>query len=155
MQSMDFFNGKVVVVTGGTDGIGKALVEQLLNAGARVSTCGRKQDKIYQLQKEFPNSPLHCMVTDVSSENDCRLFIERTCSAFGGIDILINNAGISMRALMKDASIEVIRNVMDINFFGTVYCTRFAPYRNDGRRCPCDVGLPWFYYFQHQTCCVE
>lgn len=126
MQTNDFFSGKVVVVTGGTDGIGKALVEQLLLAGARVSTCGRKQDKIYQLQKEYPNSSLHCMVTDVSSENDCRLFIERTCSVFGGIDILINNAGISMRALMKDASIEVIRNVMDINFFGTVYCTRYA-----------------------------
>lgn len=123
---MIFFSGKVVVVTGGTDGIGKALVEQLLRSGARVSTCGRKQDKIYQLQKEYPSSALHCMVTDVSSENDCRLFIERTCEVFGGIDILINNAGISMRALMKDATIEVIRHVMDINFFGTVYCTRYA-----------------------------
>jgi short-subunit dehydrogenase len=126
MHTNDFFSDKVVVVTGGTDGIGKALVEQLLRSGARVSTCGRKQNKIYQLQKEYPSSALHCMVTDVSSENDCRLFIERTCKIFGGIDILINNAGISMRALMKDASIEVIRHVMDINFFGTVYCTRYA-----------------------------
>jgi short-subunit dehydrogenase len=45
---------------------------------------------------------------------------------FGGIDILINNAGISMRALFKDSSVDVIRNVMEINFFGAVYCTRFA-----------------------------
>jgi short-subunit dehydrogenase len=126
MHTNDFFSDKVVVVTGGTDGIGKALVKQLLGSGARVSTCGRKQNKIYQLQKEYPSSALHCMVTDVSSENDCRLFIERTCEIFGGIDILINNAGISMRALMKVASIEVIRHVMDINFFGTVYCTRYA-----------------------------
>ncbi|MBM3414815.1 MAG: SDR family oxidoreductase [Bacteroidetes bacterium] len=126
MQTNDFFKEKVVVVTGGTDGIGKAMVEQLLRAGARVSTCGRNQDKIYQLQKENSNSALYCMVTDVSCENDCRLFIERTCAVFGGVDILINNAGISMRALMKEATVEVIRNVMDINFFGTVYCTRYA-----------------------------
>jgi short-subunit dehydrogenase len=45
---------------------------------------------------------------------------------FGGIDILINNAGISMRSELKDASVDVIRKVMDINFFGAVYCTRFA-----------------------------
>ena len=126
MQTSNFFRGKVVVVTGGTDGIGKAMVEQLLREGARVSTCGRNQDKIYQLQKEYPSSALHCMVTDVSSENDCRLFIERTCAVFGEVDILINNAGISMRALMKEATTEVIRNVMDINFFGTVYCTHYA-----------------------------
>ncbi|MBM3412221.1 MAG: SDR family oxidoreductase [Bacteroidetes bacterium] len=126
METNDFFRGKVVVVTGGTDGIGKALVEQLLGFGARVSTCGRNQDKIYQLQKVNPSSALHCMVTDVSRENDCRLFIERTCAVFGGIDVLINNAGISMRALMKETAVEVIRNVMDINFFGTVYCTRYA-----------------------------
>jgi len=66
------------------------------------------------------------MVADVSSENDCRRFIEMTINMFGGIDILINNAGISMRAPLKDASLEVIRKVMEINFFGTVYCTKFA-----------------------------
>jgi short-subunit dehydrogenase len=49
-----------------------------------------------------------------------------TIKTFGGIDILINNAGISMRSLLKDASTEVIRKVMEINFFGSVYCTRYA-----------------------------
>src|SRR5439155_4758930 len=51
---------------------------------------------------------------------------ESTITVFGGIDILINNAGISMRAELKDASVDVIRKVMDVNFFGAVYCTRFA-----------------------------
>jgi short-subunit dehydrogenase len=122
----NFFKDKVVVVTGGTDGIGKALVEELLQEGAKVATCGRDHDKLYRLQSSFPSSPLHTMVADVSSENDCRRFIETTTKFFGGVDILINNAGISMRALFKDATTEVIRKVMDINFFGMVYCTKYA-----------------------------
>jgi short-subunit dehydrogenase len=121
-----YFKDKVVVVTGGTDGIGKALVEELLQAGAKVATCGRDHDKLYRLQSTFPSSPLHTMVADVSSENDCRRFIETTIKFFGGVDVLINNAGISMRALLKDASTEVMRRVMDINFFGMVYCTKYA-----------------------------
>ena len=121
-----YFKDKVVVVTGGTDGIGKALVDALLTIGAKVATCGRNHDKLYQLQSEYPSANLHTMVADVSSENDCRRFIETTIKVFGGIDVLINNAGISMRALLKDVSTEVLRKVMDINFFGTVYCTKYA-----------------------------
>ncbi len=122
----DYFKDKVVVVTGGTDGIGAALVHLLLAKGAKVATCGRNHDKLYQLQAQFPSYPLHPIVADVSNENDCRNFIESTIAVFGGIDILINNAGISMRALLKDASLEVIRNVMEINFFGALYCTKLA-----------------------------
>lgn len=121
-----YFANKVVVVTGGTDGIGKALVDQLLRAGAKVATCGRNHDKLYALQSEFPSFPLHTLVADVSSENDCRRFIETTLKVYGSIDILINNAGISMRALLKEADTEVLRKVMDINFFGSVYCTKYA-----------------------------
>src|ERR1700754_3126014 len=116
-----YFKDKVVVVTGGTDGIGKAMVDELLQDGAKVATCGRDHDKLYQLQASYPSSPLHTMVADVSSENDCRRFIESTVKVFGSIDILVNNAGISMRALLKDASTEVLEKVMDINFFGSVY----------------------------------
>ncbi len=122
----DFFKNKIVVVTGGTGGIGAALVHLLLTKGARVATCGRNHDKLYRLQSEYPSYPLHTIVADVSNENDCRHFIQTTINVFGGIDVLINNAGISMRALLKDATTEVIRNVMEINFFGAVYCTKFA-----------------------------
>ena len=121
-----YFHNKVVVVTGGTDGIGKALVNALLEMGAKVATCGRNHDKLYQLQSEHPSAALHTMVADVTSENDCRRFIETTIKFFGGVDILINNAGISMRALMKETSMDTMRKVMDINFFGAVYCTRYA-----------------------------
>ena len=122
----EYFKDKVVVVTGGTDGIGKALVDALLNIGAKVATCGRNHDKLYSLQAEYPSAHLHTMVADVSSENDCRHFMETTIKVFGGIDILINNAGISMRALLKETNTEVIHKVMDINFYGTVNCTRYA-----------------------------
>src|SRR5215467_16081636 len=101
----NFFNDKVVAVTGGSEGIGKALVEALLQKGAKVSTCGRNHDKLYKLQTDFAPYPLHVTVTDVSNENDCRRFIELTEKTFGGIDILINNAGISMRAEIKDVSV--------------------------------------------------
>lgn len=120
------FRDKVVVITGGTDGIGRALVDKFLMDGAKVATCGRDHDKLYSLQSNYPSSPLHTMVADVSNENDCRRFIETTTKFFGGIDILINNAGISMRALLKDTQIDVIKKVMDINFFGAVYCTKYA-----------------------------
>ena len=66
------------------------------------------------------------MVCDVSKEQECKRFIDSTIETFGGIDILINNAGISMRSLFMDADVDVIRRVMDVNFFGAVYCTKFA-----------------------------
>jgi len=122
----DFFKNKVVAITGGSEGIGKAMVDLLLAKGAKVATCGRNHDKLYDLQSEYPSYPLHTVVTDVGNENDCRHFIQSTINVFGGIDVLINNAGISMRALLKDASTEVLRNVMNVNFFGAVYCTKFA-----------------------------
>ena len=121
-----YFKDKVVVVTGGTDGIGRALVHLLLNMGTKVATCGRNHDKLYQLQAEYPSAFLHTMVADVSNENDCRRFMETTIKSFGAIDILINNAGVSMRALLKETNTEVIKKVMDINFYGTVYCTKYA-----------------------------
>ncbi len=121
-----FFENKVVAVTGGTDGIGRALIDLLVFLGARVATCGRNHDKLYNLQKDYANVLLHAVVCDVSQETDCKKFIDSTVEIFGGIDILINNAGVSMRALVKDADSDVIRKVMDVNFFGSVYCTKFA-----------------------------
>ena len=121
-----FFKNKVVAVTGGSDGIGKALVDSLIEMGAKVATCGRNQDKLYDLHVKYSNAPLHSIVADVSNLNDCKNFINSTISTFGGIDILINNAGISMRALIKDADVEVLKKVMDINYYGTVYCTKLA-----------------------------
>jgi short-subunit dehydrogenase len=123
---MSFFQDKVVVITGGSDGIGKALIETLIPLGAKVATCGRSHDKLYKLQMEYSHVMLHAVACDVSKEGECRRFIESTIETFGRIDVLINNAGISMRALFVDCDIEVTRKVMEINFLGAVYCTKFA-----------------------------
>lgn len=122
----EHFTNKVVVVTGGTEGIGRALVYELLSRGAKVATCSRNHDKLYKLQADYPSYPLHTVVADVSNENDCRHFIESTIKVFGDIDVLINNAGISMRGLFHQTSLDVIRKVMEINFFGAVHCTHYA-----------------------------
>lgn len=123
---MSFFQNKVIVITGGSEGIGKAIIEALIPLGAKVATCARNHDKLYQLQMNYAGSMLHAVACDVSKEQDCKRFIESTIKTFGGIDILINNAGISMRALVKDVDLDVMRKVMDINFFGAVYCTKLA-----------------------------
>ncbi|MES2374360.1 MAG: SDR family oxidoreductase [Bacteroidota bacterium] len=126
---MPIFQNKVVVVTGGSEGIGKALVDAFLHAGAKVATCGRNYDKLYHLQSSHPAKPLLVHTADVAKETDCRNFIDAVIKEFGTIDILINNAGISMRATFAEAELDTIRKVMDINFWGTVYCTKFAlPY---------------------------
>jgi short-subunit dehydrogenase len=122
----EFFKNKVIVITGGSDGIGKALVDLSISMGAKVATCGRSQEKLYDLQRLHSGKPLHTIVADVSSYNDCKNFIDSTIQVFGCIDILINNAGISMRALFKDLDVEVIQKVMGINFYGTLYCTKLA-----------------------------
>jgi NADP-dependent 3-hydroxy acid dehydrogenase YdfG len=132
---MSIFQNKVVVVTGGSEGIGKALVDSFLHAGAKVATCGRNYDKLYQLQSSHPAKPLLIHTADVSKESDCKNFIDASGQRIWHVDILINNAGISMRATFAEAELDTIRKVMDINFWGTVYCTKFAlPYitKNQG-----------------------
>lgn len=123
---MSYFKDKVIVITGGSDGIGKAMVEYFLGEGAKVATCGRNHDKLYQLELNHATELLHTLTCDVSKEADCQRFIESTIKTFGKIDILINNAGISMRALFNETSADVLKTVMDINFWGAVYCTKFA-----------------------------
>lgn len=121
-----FFRDKVVVITGGSEGIGRGLIDMLIPLGAKIATCGRNQDKLYNLQVQYSGHMLHTMVADVSKWNDCEHFIKSTIDTFGGIDILINNAGISHRGLLLDTDVSVIRKVMEVNFFGALHCTKLA-----------------------------
>ncbi len=115
---------KVIVITGGSSGIGKALVDLSLARGAKVAVCARNLAKLESQFKAGDN--LFCFKADVSNEADCESFIKAAYSKWGGIDVLINNAGISMRALFDEAQLSVIKELMDINFWGSVYCTKFA-----------------------------
>jgi short-subunit dehydrogenase len=121
-----FVKNKVVVITGASSGIGRALAKDFASKGARLSLAARRLDLLEQLKSELPDSEILIKKTDVSNENDCKELIDETIKRFGQIDILINNAGISMRAIFEDVDLNVIRQLMDINFFGTVYCSKYA-----------------------------
>jgi dehydrogenase/reductase SDR family member 7B len=122
---------KVVIITGASSGIGKALAVELAAAGAKVVIAARNNDKLNDLKNSLLNRnfEVYAVQADVSKEEDCKRLIAETINKYGTIDILINNAGVSMRALFEDVDLNVIRQLMDINFWGTVYCTKFAlPY---------------------------
>lgn len=121
-----YFRNKVIIISGASSGIGKALANRMLQQGAMVAVCGRNQGSLDSLQAEINSPNLLCIQADVSIESDCATFIEATISKFKRIDILINNAGISMRALFEEVDLNVLRQSMDINFWGTVYCCKYA-----------------------------
>lgn len=122
---------KVVIVTGASSGIGKALVYELARQGAKIAMAARNLDELLSIEKELSaqGNEVISIRTDVTKEFACKELVEQTFARFGRIDVLINNAGISMRALFEDIDLNVIRKVMDVNFWGTVYCTKYAlPY---------------------------
>ena len=122
---------KVVIITGASSGIGKALAISIAKLGAKVVLAARNMLLIEDISSALNAEGFNTMVVkvDVSVEADCKLLIENTIQKYGKIDILINNAGISMRAMFEDVNLEVIRKLMDVNFWGTVYCTKYAlPY---------------------------
>ena len=123
-----YFRDKVVIVTGASSGIGLASAKLFGSYGARVVMAARSIEKMLALAPEVSSDPdkVLCVKTDVSVEEDCRHLVEVTVERFGGVDILVNNAGVSMRAMFKDLDLKVIHTLMDVNFWGTVYCTKYA-----------------------------
>ena len=120
---------KVVIITGASSGIGKSLAVVFAKAGANVVVAARNMEKLIQLKEELKDFNVLPIQTDVSKEADCKRLIDEAIRHYGTIDILINNAGISMRAIFEEVDLNVIRQLMDINFWGTVYCTKYAiPY---------------------------
>ncbi|OQA90879.1 MAG: putative oxidoreductase [Bacteroidetes bacterium ADurb.Bin234] len=126
-----YFKNKVVVITGASSGIGRACAIQFAKEGAHVVIAARSKDKLELTEKEIlsMSGAVLSVKADVSSEDECKNLIHKTIDKFGKIDILINNAGISMRAMFEDVQTDVIKKLMDINFYGMLYCTKYAlPY---------------------------
>ncbi len=119
---------KVVIITGGGSGIGKACASTFLARGYRVVISGRRLEKLQEVIAEFNPSSEHILAVqaDVSIEEDGKRIIDETLAKFGRIDVLINNAGISMRALFEEMDLTVLKRLMDTNFWGAVYCTKYA-----------------------------
>jgi len=118
---------KVVVITGASSGIGLALALQALEEGAFVAVCARNCTSLIEANsKEIEEGRFLVMSVDVSNEIACKQFIDAVINKWQKIDVLINNAGISMRSLLAETEISVLNELMNINFWGTVYCTKYA-----------------------------
>ncbi|MBT1705465.1 SDR family oxidoreductase [Chryseosolibacter indicus] len=119
---------KVVIITGGTSGIGKAMAYEFGAKGSKVLITGRNVVELEKTVSELKaqNITAHGFKADVSIEEDNRLMAEEAIKVFGRIDVLINNAGISMRALFDDVDLKVVKQVMDINFYGVLYATKYC-----------------------------
>lgn len=125
------FDNQVVLITGASSGIGKALVFEFARRGAKISAGARSMNQLEEIQSILfsEGKEILTVKTDVSIESDCKNLVQKTIEKFGRIDVLVNNAGISMRALFDELDLDVVKKVMDVNFWGTVYCSKYAlPY---------------------------
>lgn len=119
---------KVVLITGGTSGIGRACAVAFGQAGARVVVTGRDEARLQETARELARLHIQChpVRADVGVAADSERAVQETIAIFGRLDVLLNNAGISMRARFQDVDLAVIQQLMQTNFFGTVYATKFA-----------------------------
>jgi len=130
-SNLHTFNGKVVIITGASSGIGKACAFEFADNGATVVLAARRENELKKIEEEIKMQGGDAMSvkTDVRNIEDCKMLITKTLEKYKKIDVLINNAGISMRASFEDLDLSVIKELMDTNFYGAVYCTKFAlPY---------------------------
>ncbi len=125
---MDLKN-KTVIITGASSGIGRSCAEEFAKRGANLVLGARQYVTLCEIaqgletQYDIKAIAFQC---DVSNEEECKGLIDQALITFSRIDVLINNAGISMRALFADVDLQVLRNLMDVNFWGAVYCTKYA-----------------------------
>ena len=119
------------MVTGASSGIGEALARECAVQGANVVLGARSLQKLQLIVGDIRSKggeAIYCAV-DVTKPEECRNLIDTAVGEYGGVDVLICNAGLSMRALFDDVDLEVLHRLMDVNFWGTVYCTKYAlPY---------------------------
>ena len=118
--------GKAVIITGGSSGIGKALGEVFGRQGSKVLITGRNKAELDEAVQELLRKGIDvagCQA-DVSVEADNQRMASEAIRLFGKIDILINNAGITMRSLFEEVDLDVVKKVMDINFYGVLYATK-------------------------------
>jgi len=119
---------KVVIITGGSSGIGRALAAEFGSHGSKILVTGRNREQLESTVRELKSKGINIegFVSDVSMEEDNKKMAQECIRKFGTIDVLINNAGISMRALFEECDLDVVKKVMDINFYGVLYATKYC-----------------------------
>jgi short-subunit dehydrogenase len=125
------FVNKVVIVTGASSGIGEAIAREFAGNGSKVVLAARSEESLAKIVSQIISEGFEAsyIKTDVTIEEDCRKMVEFTVNKYGTLDILINNAGISMRALFTEVDLSVLHSLMNVNFWGTVHCTKYSlPY---------------------------
>jgi NAD(P)-dependent dehydrogenase (short-subunit alcohol dehydrogenase family) len=123
------FDRKVVVVTGGCAGIGRALAMRLAQAGARLVIFDLEQqalDSLVQHLADHHNAEALGVLCDVADSDAVERAIKLTVERFGGIDVLVNNAGITHRSSFADTELAVFQRIMAVNYFGALHCTKAA-----------------------------
>lgn len=127
-------NNKIDLVTGGTSGIGKEIVIELLSKGCKVITCySNNEENAQKLKQEMDSENLLIFKCDVSDEKQVINMMQIIKEKFGSLDYLINNAGTFIDNLIKDFNIEDFKNVLNINLLGKVICTKHVyPIMNYG-----------------------
>lgn len=123
-------DGKVALITGGTEGMGYSTAKLFLEEGARVVITGRSKEKAARAMKSLKKiGQVRFIQGDVSRASDAKRMVETTVKAFGRLDILFNNAGVYMEKVAENTSEEEWDRVIDINLKGTFLVTKYAiPY---------------------------
>ncbi|PAU94534.1 short chain dehydrogenase [Aliifodinibius salipaludis] len=119
------FQDKIVWITGASSGIGEALAYELSNRGAKLILSSRRKEALTKVKENCQNpSDVHIITLDLSKTDQLPVKAKEALDIFGHIDYLFNNGGISQRSEAINTKLEVIRRVMEINFFGSVALTK-------------------------------
>jgi NAD(P)-dependent dehydrogenase (short-subunit alcohol dehydrogenase family) len=121
-------SGKVVLITGGSSGIGRATALRLAGQGARVAVAARNRSALDEVADEVRKhgGEALAVTADVSDSQQVKAVVEETVGRFGGLDILLCSAGVSMRAYFEGSDLAAMERVVRVNFFGTLYATHYA-----------------------------
>ena len=128
LPSMSYWQNKVVLVTGGSSGLGRVIVEAFAAAGAKVAIAGLEPEAVDETERSLAATGCEALgiAVDITQQDQVDGLFDQVVRRFGGLDVLVNNAGRSMRGTVADTAPEQFRELMELNLIALVRCTRAA-----------------------------